>query len=595
MTAMNDVREGSHRWFPREILIVLALVTIVYTLFLPKSFFEFDETLFARAVLDYEPWKHHPPPPGYPLFIAVAGSLNVLVGDPFITLVALSLVASLAGLILLAHAFAAMTGSLRAGAFGAALFYLSPVMLIHGTLPISEPPALALLSLALLLFARAEARTDVPARALVFGIAAGLAIGCRPQFSIFVLPLLLGTLVALRTWRARSAAVGGFAAGCLLWFVPFVVILGGLGRFFEFELGQAAYYATHDAGISRGGWTLPRIAARFVVRPWGPLWLALPVWLLTLPGVVHLLRTRSRSVLPLIFAATAYLAFAIATMDPADGARYAIPSALGVALCAGAGIFRIARGWRGWTVFTVITACSLAYTAPLLIDRASGASPPSRAAAWIRANVPKNAVILYELPLWPHATWWLSDFRIIKIDEGVPPLAVDSETPIFIYGNGGSHKEHAHIFRWRGGHAFSKVTRNHYGVVSVVEVPPEDRFLSVRGVYGAERDPDHEWRWIAPEAEVRLPDVGAERVALRMALSRTAPEELMPVRIFKNGRLVGTVQIRRGRQTEAILPVSDGEQRIGFECESSFIPADASGGRGDPRRLCFQLLGVRQE
>ncbi len=595
MTVMNDARGMLRFWFPREILIVFVLVAIVYTLFLPKSFFEFDETLFARAVVDYEPWKHHPPPPGYPVFIAIAGSLNWLIDDPFTTLVGLSLVSSVLGLLFLAHTFAAITGSVPAGAFGAALFYLSPVLLIHGTLPISEPPALALVFLAMLLFTRAHSCPESWFVPLAYGIAAGMAVGCRPQFSIVVVPFLFASIPVLSNWRARIVALMGFTAGCLLWLVPFILVLGGVEKFIAFELGQAAYYASHDAGISRGGWTLPRLAARFAARPWGPLWIAVPVVLIALAGAWRLAKRRASPAVPVIFASGAYLIFAIATMDPADGARYAIPSVIAVALCAGAAIGSGARSLPGWTILSIFAASSLAYTSPLLIDRSSGDSPPAAAAAWIRANVPKDAVILYELPLWPQATYWLSDFKIMKIDEGAPILAGSSEVPVYIYGNGGSHMDGAQVFWWEFNHAFRKVTRNHYGVVSVVEVPASQRYEIISGVYASERDPEYEWRWVAPLAEIQLPDLDADRVTLRMAISGTTPQETMPVRITVNGNPVGRVEIKRGRWTSAVVPLFDGPQQIGFQCEGAFVPAEASGGRGDPRQLCFQLLGVKQE
>ena len=594
MKTANGIPQRLSERFPREILIVFVLVALLYSLFLPRSFFEFDETLFARAVLDYQPWQHHPPPPGYPLFIAVAKVFNLLFADPFRSLVILSLISSIAAVLILAYAFAAMTGSVRAGALGAGIFYLSPVMLIHGSLPISEPFALALLAGALLLFARAVEGEEIRT-AVAFGVVAGLTVGARPQFAILVVPFVLVALGSFRQWRARAVVLGGFAAGCLVWLVPFVVILGGVDRFIEFELGQAAYYAAHDAGISRGGWTFPRIVARFLVRPWGPLWLAVPVLLLAAAGALSLLRSRLRFALPLLAAGATYFLFAVATMDPADGARYAIPAALTVAFLAGAGMLAAGRNWYGPAIAAVLAMASLGYTGLFLVERSSGASPPARASAWIRAQVPPDAVILYELPLWPHATWWLADYRIMKIDEGAPLLVNEPNTPVFIFGNGGSYDRDATIFRWSPSHAFSKVTRNHYGVITVVELPPNERYRIVRGVYDSERDPDHEWRWVAGMGEINLPDVDADRLVLRMSLSRTFPRESNAVRVSVNGVPAGVAVLERSRESVVTFPISDGEQRVRFECADPFVPAQETGGRGDPRSLCFQLLGVEQE
>jgi hypothetical protein len=281
-------------------------------------------------------------------------------------------------------------------------------------------------------------------------------------------------------------------------------------------------------------------------------------------------------------------------MDPADGARYAIPWTLIVAMLAGSGLILLGTNWRGRVVVIVLIAGSLIYTMPFLLERSSEDSPPARAAAWIRENVPENAVILYELPLWPHATFWLSDHRIQKIDEGAPGLVRRAGVPVFIYGNGGSYDPDARVFSWKPSHVFSKVTRNHYGVVSVVEVPPDERYEIISGVYGSERDPLHEWRWVAERAELRLPDVDADELTLRMSLSRTVPHESTVVDVILNGKPAASVTVRRSEQSSVSIPLADGEQQLVFRCRNPFVPADQSDGRGDARRLCFQLLGVDQ-
>ena len=115
----------------------------------PASLWEFDEPLFFQALHDYDPAAHHPPPPGYPLFIFFGKLVRLIVPSDFGALVSLSIAASIVGFVLLALAFRELTGDETTGIVAALFFYWSPAMLIHSTLPISEPGAIALLAAAL--------------------------------------------------------------------------------------------------------------------------------------------------------------------------------------------------------------------------------------------------------------------------------------------------------------------------------------------------------------------------------------------------------------------------------------------------------------
>src|SRR6187549_1264657 len=129
-------------------LAALAAVTAARLLTLPKSLWEWDEVLFVRGVVHFDPIHHSPHPPGYPLLIGLGKVLAWITGDPFTGLVALSVISSLVGFVALASAFRSFAGE-RAGVAGALLFHLSPAMLVYGPLALSDPPALMFLSLAL--------------------------------------------------------------------------------------------------------------------------------------------------------------------------------------------------------------------------------------------------------------------------------------------------------------------------------------------------------------------------------------------------------------------------------------------------------------
>lgn len=548
---------------------------------MPISPWEFDEPLFFQALHHYDPLAHHPPPPGYPVFIHVAQLVRLVIPSDFGTLVTISVVASLIGFALLALAFRDLTGDLGKGIAGAMFFYWSPAMLIHATLPISEAGALALWSAAAWL----RSQSGGKAAALQSGFAA-LSVGWRIQYSIFVVPWFLITVAMMKTWRERLIALGTFTVVCLIWLTPLTLAVGGVEELIAFETGQGRYLAQHDAAESRTGWTPARIAFRFLGRAWGMEWMALGVLALAAYGFFRMIR--NREVLPLTIAAAVYIGVALWVMDPADGVRYAIPFVLATAFFAGAAS-------RHWAIPVVCSIVFAVYTGSLLVQRRLTASPPVRAANFARGAFPPNAVALYELPLWPHATYFLKDRNPHRVDDGLARFWDRPDVPLFIYADGGTTRRDAHFFLWKPSDAYLKLTRNHYRVTSIIPMPPERRFRIVDGVFAPERDQDgREWRWLSTDAVVQLPHGPARSLFLRLGLPKAAAIEANTITVFVNDVRATEARVERGRGTNVTVPVPAGAPLIRLRAATSFIPAEVPSMRsGDRRRLAVELYELR--
>src|SRR5687768_1278510 len=432
---------------------------------MPASPWEFDEPLFFQGLRRYDPVAHHPPPPGYPLFMGAGKVARAVMPSDFAALRAISLAASAIGFLLLALAIRNFTEEAAIGVAGATLFYFSPGMLVHATLPISEPGAIALLATALYFGSRSSP--------VWFALFASLAVGWRIQFTIFIVPMFLIAVLLMKQWRDRGIALTVFTITCLLWLIPLAMAVGGFEELVKFETGQGRYLAAHDADQSRSGWSPAMIALRFIAHPWGVKLSSVPLLGFAAWGFVVAWKRRK---LPIAFtlAGAGYIAFALLVMDPADGVRYAIPFSLVTAFLAATGVVAVSRrfGLPLSLLPMLFAAGSLVYVSSLLYQRSTTDSPPVRAVEFALRTYPKGAVTVYELPLWPHATYYLRDFNPRRLDDAMARFYDRPDVPMFVLADGASLQAGATTFSWAPSDAYSKLTRNHYRVASIIPLPP---------------------------------------------------------------------------------------------------------------------------
>ncbi|HEX3556756.1 MAG TPA: glycosyltransferase family 39 protein [Thermoanaerobaculia bacterium] len=588
-------------------LLGFVLVAAARALTLPRSLWEMDEFLFSGAVGRFAPLHHRPHPPGYPLTVGLGKLFALVFPSHFASLVALAVVSSLVGYWALVAAFRRIAGgpddrnAERVAVAGALLFQLSPVMLVQGTLPMSDPPALMFLALALASAAVLENGGGTWA-ATGLGAAASAAIGCRPQLALVVLPML-----AVALWRApdrwrRSEALTTFTLVSLGWLVPLVVAAGGPRGFLGYEMRQAAWVAVHDADASRSRGSGVELLTRFVAHPWGPKWLSLPVLALAVAGTVVLVKRRRGAALPLAILSAAQLAVCLAVMDPADAVRYALPVVLAVALLAVLGGEALARragapaaAWLVPALVALVIAGGAVYAGPLLAARATTPSPPKQAALWARRHLPEGAGILVQDDLAPHAHFLLRGFDLAPVEVGLQRYAHRPHAPLWLFAEGESAWPGAATFRWPDTDAYGKLTRNHYRVVSLSPIPADYRYQVVRGVHAWEPSiQDPRWRWLEADAALRVFPQGLRAVDVTLALPAVSPLPANRVTVTVDGAPAATVELARGESQRRELPVpQDRPAEIAFHSDRSFVPRE-SGLGADSRHLAVQLLALER-
>lgn len=586
------------------------VVTLARALTLPESLWESDEIRFAQAIETFDPIAHTPHPPGYPLLVGLGKLFDLVVRDPFTSLVALAFVSTLVSYAALVVAFRRMladpgadpetrAAAGRVAVVGALLFHLSPAMMVQGALPMSDPPALMFLSLALAA-GTILATSGSSLAAVALGAAASAAIGCRPQLAIPILPLFAVALWQAPGWRSRERALGSFLIVSLLWLVPLVIATGGIEGFLQYQSKQAAYVAAQDAAASRNGWSPAGIALRFIAHPWGIQRMSLPILLLATLGAAWLGWRRRWRALPLVVLTAVHIGFGLLVMDPADGVRYALPSVLGMAFLAAAGVGAATERLRvpvlAYGAAVLVAAGTWVYAGPLLEVRSTTVSPPARAALWAKRELTPQMAILWEGDLVPHSLYLFRDFQRMPVGVGMSRLARESSAPAYLFTEGESSWPGAKVFRWPESDAYGKLTRNKYRVVSLAPFPRTRRYQIVRGLHPFEQTvrATH-WRWMKEDAALLLfPSRGVGKVAVTLGLAAEAPIASNAVTVLVAGRPAASLDIPRGGRRRAVVPLPPAPAvEVAFRARRSFVPAQMGTGT-DTRRLAVQLLDLEQ-
>lgn len=516
------------------ILVAALIVGTIRLLTVPSGFWTAGEVRLSDALLTFDG-------SGSPLVIALARLVNVFVRDPFVTLVALSVIASVAAAVLIGVSCGRIFGSPWAGAAVALAALLSPAFLMFGPLPDGESVAIAFVAATLFFF--------VTGRPELFAISAAAAIGSRPDMTPAMLAMLaIGIAVMPRKGRSMAA----FVATTLILFVP-------LRELVVFEMSPE---------FRRD------LVVRFVAHPWGGKSLSFPLLAAAATGVlVAMKRHRQPVVVALAVFATVHVATCIFTASPIEGVQPVLPAVLSIAVFA---VAAFARWPAVAAVFSgIFGAASVAYAWPAVAQHARQESPPVLAIKHLaRAGSPALHLIAS-----PDLVSFSSMDRSMRVmtPERLGDFARRPDVDLQLFVHGRSVAEGAVVFEAAASDVCRKLTSDRFHVVSLVPQPPSSRYVARDGVYHLESSPERgEWRWLAKEARIEPAEM-SPHVWLRFRLPDDAPIESNRVTI--GGQVI---DVARGVTAEVTVPWMRG---IVIRSDRSFIAPDG-------RELAVQLIDV---
>jgi hypothetical protein len=248
---------------------VLGLILLSRLLLLPNGPWEQDEALMAGGVLDFDPARHMPLPPGFPLWIAIGKVVRKFaVADPLQALQVASALLSVLGFWALVGLWDRLAGRWVALA-GATLAAFLPGVWFHAARGFSETPSAVIAIVGMALWLRGGRAGFTPGV-----VAMTCAALVRPPLApFFVLAVFLAAWGVRKEPRRLVTGAAAAVAVLLVVMVPATMAAGGWRVLLDVSEAHAAEHfgtlgteswAPASLGLVRGLGT-PAVAVLFLV------------------------------------------------------------------------------------------------------------------------------------------------------------------------------------------------------------------------------------------------------------------------------------------------------------------------------------------
>jgi hypothetical protein len=522
------------------VLIVALVCAVTRFLAMARSLWDWDEALLCLGMRGYDVTQHHPHPPGFPAYIAMAKVVRLAVPSDFRALQSINLLAA----VLIFPAVFLFARELRlrfsTSVIAGVLFAFFPNVWFYGGTAFSDIPSIVLVTFAAtLLFRGVRDRNAYWLGTLLLAV----AIGIRPQ------NLLIGLVPGLvATWKRRpyevlvalllGVAVTGAAFGGAIY------ATGTWDGYLTAVRHHSDYIAHIDSFRAPGRPPLWRLADRFFVKQYQSPLLSVIASLFVIASLVASVRNRSRSMLFNVLTFLPFAIFAWLMLDRFSVSRFSIGYQPMFALLAADGIGRVTRTQRRELIVAgVLVAAFIAYTLPALTPVRNEISPTVSAVETTKRNVraqPGQLFVAYSMV--PFVQYLAPDVPFVRVmDDGALPLT-PADSPWLLSEITESDPEGFFFHRDRG-HLWN-IARRHYFEVFLKPVTEHARFGA--GWYGPERAGMDEWRWMSSRSTTILP---AARGAIQLRLLLNVPTESLPYQprivIRLNGTVLDTIDVRQ--------------------------------------------------
>jgi len=516
-------------------MLVIAVAIVVALSRLPAashSMWDWDEALFASALHHYDVAHHHPHPPGFPLFFAMAKVARMVVNDDFHALRGVSILASL-------FFFPAMFALARSLRFrfrscltAALLFCFLPNVWYWGGTGFTDALALVTALAAAALLLRDDRRRGTYLLGCILFAATMLV---RAQNVLLVWPWIVAS------WRRLRARRGGeVIAGTAL---IIVLVLTGYGIAakvtgiddYIFATKSHQHYVAHVDGALNPTRTPMRFLLQdFLIDPFESRAASTMMFVFTLLAFFRPRRAQLDVVLTFEpnFLLTWFLLSptGVSRLSLAYIALNALLAADGmdvVATFIASRIRAIPRERLAMALQALFAALVIGryvyWVWPGMREVRKTDSPPVQAMRWIRKNVPRGEKVYAAGGLEPFVAYFLPDYAVIMAEDDFDPSKAAQDRNAVFVADRASSLAQATNFRRTRSHLWALFNRRYFEA-SVVPIAGWIKFGD--GWYGDEEgDSGDHWRWMGSAGHMQLAPLGHRA---RLGLTMSFPLEAEP-------------------------------------------------------------------
>ena len=487
---------------------------------LSKTPWDSDEGLFMSALRRYDVRVHHPHPPGFPIYVALAKPFTFL--GEFHALQLLSFLAAIAIVPSMIFLGRALGISARTSLIAACFLSFFPNVWFFGGTAFSDVPSMTLSIVAIALILRG----DLTMGAIVTGIAAGI----RPQALLIV---AIPSLIAFSKcgWRRAIAFVAIVVAILAASYGAAAHFSGGWKAYRQIVMEHEEYISAHDSFRAPLRPPMWRLFADFFIRPYRARVINILVAVL---AIGSLLRRRK----PLMILVATFAPFCLAAwvlLDHFSTSRFSIGYAPLFAFLAADGLEWLRNSRWISLAASAVVAILIVWTWPALDVVRRTTSPPFEAADWIRHRGVTAYVSDEMQPLFDAL---LADVPHVDIPEGPPRLTASMRVGDVYAGEGVSRIPGAVVFERKRFRLESIVRSTRYFEVSVVPIREAIQFDD--GFYPAEGN--GAWRWMPRHGRIALPPhLARMRIHITLYLPLDALPSAPDLTLTFNGAIVDRV------------------------------------------------------
>src|SRR4051794_37333462 len=441
----------------RTFVIALGLFVALTRLYaISHSMWDWDEALFATALHHYDVSQHHPHPPGFPLFFALAKLARMVIADDFHALRAISVASAM----LMFPAIFALARSLRfrfaTCVTAAMLFCFLPNVWYWGGTGFTDELALvtSLAGAALLL------RDDRKRSTYILGcILFAATMLVRAQNVLLAWPWIVASW---RRWRTGNRRDVGWGTALIVVLVltgyGIAAELTGIDDYIFATKWHQHYVATVDGALNPGRKPMQFLLHDFLFDPFESRSASTAMFVFAL---LAFFRPR-RAQLDVVLTFEPNFLLAWFFLNPTGISRLSLGYIAANALLAADGMDVVAAFIASrvralprerfalalQALFAaIIVGRYVFWVRPALREVRHTDSPPVQAMRWIRQHVAPGGTIYMAGGLEPFAAYFLPDYKVIAVPGDFDPSTVHAETNAVYAADAPSFSAQAGEFR----------------------------------------------------------------------------------------------------------------------------------------------------